>query len=228
MDRTTVVPPRLSAAESPASASPRPLAALSAEPGGAPSCAGCRAGGRRLTSPLSPAGWADSPGGRAGPVSQKQHVRSFLTEVLCSTPSFQETVQKDSGEIYSLQKEGSWFRHLGWHVPEALLFWKKGTDPLTHLTSPFDTESLESDLKDLGSLIAVTGSCAQRILGSLSGFAELFPDEQEEMEELCEPQRYCPIHHQDFKVELLKFRAKSKSWTMKQRKQDQITRLMKR
>ncbi|KAM7101300.1 M-phase inducer phosphatase 3 [Ciconia maguari] len=209
------------------------------------------------------------------------------TEVLCSTPSFQETVQKDSGEIYSLQK---------------------------------DTESLESDLKDLGSLIAVTGSCAQRILGSLSGFAELFPDEQEEMEcrvdsaavparcpfvtcyalaqifflkkphlpsmpqkrlilvfhrefsserapkmcrylrkedramseypalhypelyvlkrgykdffpeykELCEPQRYCPIHHQDFKVELLKFRAKSKSWTMKRRKQDQITHLMKR
>lgn len=34
-------------------------------------------------------------------------------------------------------QEGSWFRHLGWHVPEALLFWKKGADPLTHLTSPF-------------------------------------------------------------------------------------------
>ncbi|XP_075020525.1 M-phase inducer phosphatase 3 isoform X4 [Calonectris borealis] len=37
-------------------------------------------------------------------VSQKQHVRSFLTQVLCSTPSFQDAVQQDSREIDSLQK----------------------------------------------------------------------------------------------------------------------------
>ncbi|XP_009284246.1 PREDICTED: M-phase inducer phosphatase 3 [Aptenodytes forsteri] len=78
-----------------------------------------------------------------------QHVRSFLTQVLCSTPSFQDTVQQDSREIDSLQME------------------------------------------------------------------------------LSEPQSYFPMHHQDFKVELLKFRTKSKSWTMEQRKQDQITCLVK-
>ncbi|XP_075020526.1 M-phase inducer phosphatase 3 isoform X5 [Calonectris borealis] len=82
-------------------------------------------------------------------VSQKQHVRSFLTQVLCSTPSFQDAVQQDSREIDSLQKE------------------------------------------------------------------------------VCESQSYCPMHHQDFKVELLKFRTKSKSWTTERRKQDQTTRLMK-
>nr|XP_013801399.1 PREDICTED: M-phase inducer phosphatase 3 isoform X5 [Apteryx mantelli mantelli] len=115
-------------------------------------------------------------------VSQKQHVRPFLPQVLCSTPGFKDAVQQDSREIDSPTEESSWFKYSGWHVPQALLFQKKGPDPLTHLTPPLDTGSLQFEMKDLGSPIAVTGSHAQRISGSLSGFAELFPDEQEEME----------------------------------------------
>ncbi|XP_064377294.1 M-phase inducer phosphatase 3 isoform X8 [Dromaius novaehollandiae] len=127
-------------------------------------------------------GWADSPGARDGPVPQKQHVRPFLPQVLCSTPSFKDAAHQGHGETDSPTKESSWFKYSGWHVPQALLFQKKGPDPLTHFTPPLDTGSLLSEMKDLGSPIAVTGSHAQRVSGSLSGSAELFPDEQEEME----------------------------------------------
>ncbi|XP_062443584.1 M-phase inducer phosphatase 3 isoform X3 [Rhea pennata] len=91
-------------------------------------------------------GWEESPGARDGPVSQKQNVRPLLPQVLCSTPTFKHAVQQDSTEIDSPTK---------------------------------DIGSLQSEMKDLGSPIAVTGSHAQNVLGSLSGFADLFPDEQE-------------------------------------------------
>ncbi|XP_075020521.1 M-phase inducer phosphatase 3 isoform X1 [Calonectris borealis] len=55
----------------------------------------------------------------------------------------------------------------------------------------------------------------------------LLTEDTDISEEVCESQSYCPMHHQDFKVELLKFRTKSKSWTTERRKQDQTTRLMK-
>uniref|UniRef100_A0A8C3TKC2 M-phase inducer phosphatase n=1 Tax=Chelydra serpentina TaxID=8475 RepID=A0A8C3TKC2_CHESE len=55
------------------------------------------------------------------------------------------------------------------------------------------------------------------------GYKEFFP----EYMELCEPQDYCPMHHQDYKAELLKFRTKSKLWAGDRRRRNQITRLMK-
>ncbi|XP_062979614.1 M-phase inducer phosphatase 3 [Elgaria multicarinata webbii] len=48
-----------------------------------------------------------------------------------------------------------------------------------------------------------------------------------EYKELCEPQSYCPMHHHDFKAEMLKFHTKSKTWAGEQRRRDQIARLMK-
>ncbi|XP_054833768.1 M-phase inducer phosphatase 3 [Eublepharis macularius] len=48
-----------------------------------------------------------------------------------------------------------------------------------------------------------------------------------EYKELCEPQNYCPMHHQDFKAEMLKFRVKSKTWAGEQKRRDQIAHLMK-
>ncbi|XP_066469046.1 M-phase inducer phosphatase 3 [Tiliqua scincoides] len=48
-----------------------------------------------------------------------------------------------------------------------------------------------------------------------------------EYKELCEPQSYCPMHHQDFKAEMLKFRTKSKTWAEERRRRDQIARFMK-
>ncbi|XP_044307262.1 M-phase inducer phosphatase 3 isoform X1 [Varanus komodoensis] len=45
--------------------------------------------------------------------------------------------------------------------------------------------------------------------------------------ELCEPQSYCPMHHQDFKAEMLKFRVKSKAWAGGRRRRDQIAHPMK-
>ncbi|XP_062826210.1 M-phase inducer phosphatase 3 isoform X2 [Anolis carolinensis] len=45
--------------------------------------------------------------------------------------------------------------------------------------------------------------------------------------ELCEPQSYCPMHHQDFKAEMLKFRVKSKTWAEVRKRKNYITRLMK-
>ncbi|XP_073211145.1 M-phase inducer phosphatase 3 isoform X3 [Lepidochelys kempii] len=55
------------------------------------------------------------------------------------------------------------------------------------------------------------------------GYKEFFP----EYMELCEPQDYCPMHHQDYKAELLKFRTKSKLWAGDRRRRNQIARLMK-
>ncbi|XP_072002395.1 M-phase inducer phosphatase 3 isoform X2 [Engystomops pustulosus] len=55
------------------------------------------------------------------------------------------------------------------------------------------------------------------------GYKEFFP----EYKILCEPQSYCPMHHQDYREELLKCRTKSKSWAGERRRRDQIARLMK-
>ncbi|XP_069829011.1 M-phase inducer phosphatase 3 [Dendropsophus ebraccatus] len=55
------------------------------------------------------------------------------------------------------------------------------------------------------------------------GYKEFFP----EYKVLCEPQSYCPMHHQDYRQELLKCRTKSKSWAGERKRRDQIARLMK-
>ncbi|KAM9311634.1 M-phase inducer phosphatase 3 [Gastrophryne carolinensis] len=55
------------------------------------------------------------------------------------------------------------------------------------------------------------------------GYKDFFPD----YKILCEPQGYCPMHHQDYREELLKCRTKSKSWAGDRRRRDQIARLMK-
>ncbi|XP_060096099.1 M-phase inducer phosphatase 3 isoform X2 [Heteronotia binoei] len=48
-----------------------------------------------------------------------------------------------------------------------------------------------------------------------------------EYKEMCEPQSYCPMHHQDFKTEMLKFRVKSKTRAGGRKRRDQIAHLMK-
>nr|XP_028574377.1 M-phase inducer phosphatase 3 isoform X1 [Podarcis muralis]XP_028574378.1 M-phase inducer phosphatase 3 isoform X1 [Podarcis muralis] len=48
-----------------------------------------------------------------------------------------------------------------------------------------------------------------------------------EYKELCEPQSYCPMRHQDFKAEMLKFRTRSKTWAGERRWRGQVARLMK-
>ncbi|KAG9490588.1 M-phase inducer phosphatase 3 [Eleutherodactylus coqui] len=55
------------------------------------------------------------------------------------------------------------------------------------------------------------------------GYKEFFP----EYKTLCEPQSYCPMHHQDYRQELLKCRTKSKSLAGERKRRDQIARLMK-
>ncbi|XP_043843359.1 M-phase inducer phosphatase 3 [Dromiciops gliroides] len=45
--------------------------------------------------------------------------------------------------------------------------------------------------------------------------------------ELCEPQSYCPMHHQDHKAELLRYRSQSKAWTEERQLREQIACLMK-
>ncbi|KAM8972011.1 M-phase inducer phosphatase 3 [Pelodytes ibericus] len=55
------------------------------------------------------------------------------------------------------------------------------------------------------------------------GYKDFFP----EYMELCEPQSYCPMHHQDYHEELLKFRTKSKTWAGDRKRKEQIARLMK-
>ncbi|KAM5301094.1 M-phase inducer phosphatase 3-like isoform 2-T2 [Glossophaga mutica] len=44
---------------------------------------------------------------------------------------------------------------------------------------------------------------------------------------LCEPQSYCPMHHQDHKEELLKCRSQSKAWEGERQMQEQIALLVK-
>ncbi|XP_063148125.1 M-phase inducer phosphatase 3 isoform X4 [Candoia aspera] len=55
------------------------------------------------------------------------------------------------------------------------------------------------------------------------GYKEFFLENKE----LCEPQSYCPMDHQDFKAEMVKFHVKSKTWAGERRRRDQIARLMK-
>nr|XP_013981033.1 unnamed protein product [Salmo salar] len=43
----------------------------------------------------------------------------------------------------------------------------------------------------------------------------------------CEPQGYRPMHHQDFKEDLRKFRLKSSTWSGERSKRDQYSRLKK-
>ncbi|CAK6446092.1 unnamed protein product [Pipistrellus nathusii] len=55
------------------------------------------------------------------------------------------------------------------------------------------------------------------------GYRDFFPD----YPVLCEPQSYCPMHHQDHKAELLRCRSQSKAWEGKRQLQEQIALLVK-
>ncbi|XP_036080931.1 M-phase inducer phosphatase 3 isoform X4 [Rousettus aegyptiacus] len=55
------------------------------------------------------------------------------------------------------------------------------------------------------------------------GYRDFFP----EYKELCEPQSYCPMHHQDHKAELLRCRSQSKAWEGERQLQEQIALLVK-
>ncbi|XP_059862896.1 M-phase inducer phosphatase 3 isoform X3 [Delphinus delphis] len=55
------------------------------------------------------------------------------------------------------------------------------------------------------------------------GYRDFFP----EYMELCEPQSYCPMHHQDHKTELLRCRNQSKAWEGERQLQEQIALLVK-
>uniref|UniRef100_A0A8C3VI41 M-phase inducer phosphatase n=1 Tax=Catagonus wagneri TaxID=51154 RepID=A0A8C3VI41_9CETA len=55
------------------------------------------------------------------------------------------------------------------------------------------------------------------------GYRDFFP----EYMELCEPQSYCPMHHQDHKAELLRCRSRNKAWEGERQLQEQIDLLMK-
>ncbi|XP_016059262.1 PREDICTED: M-phase inducer phosphatase 3 isoform X3 [Miniopterus natalensis] len=55
------------------------------------------------------------------------------------------------------------------------------------------------------------------------GYRDFFP----EYMVLCEPQSYCPMHHQDHKAELLRCRSQSKAWEGERQLQEQIALLVK-
>ncbi|XP_067587969.1 M-phase inducer phosphatase 3 isoform X2 [Pseudorca crassidens] len=55
------------------------------------------------------------------------------------------------------------------------------------------------------------------------GYRDFFP----EYMELCEPQSYCPMHHQDHKTEMLRCRNQSKAWEGERQLQEQIALLVK-
>ncbi|XP_039692118.1 M-phase inducer phosphatase 3 isoform X3 [Pteropus medius] len=55
------------------------------------------------------------------------------------------------------------------------------------------------------------------------GYRDFFP----EYKELCEPQSYCPMHHQDHKADLLRCRNQSKAWEEERQLQEQIALLVK-
>ncbi|KAB0358061.1 hypothetical protein FD754_002217 [Muntiacus muntjak] len=55
------------------------------------------------------------------------------------------------------------------------------------------------------------------------GYRDFFP----EYMELCEPQSYCPMHHQDHKAELLRCRNQNKAWEGERQLQEQIALLVK-
>ncbi|MBZ3886716.1 M-phase inducer phosphatase 3 [Sciurus carolinensis] len=55
------------------------------------------------------------------------------------------------------------------------------------------------------------------------GYRDFFP----EYMELCEPQSYCPMHHQDHQVELLRYQSQSKAQEEKRQLREQIALLLK-
>ncbi|KAI4891238.1 hypothetical protein NFI96_034639 [Prochilodus magdalenae] len=55
------------------------------------------------------------------------------------------------------------------------------------------------------------------------GYKDFFPLHQKE----CEPQAYRPMHHEDFKEDLRKFRLKSRTWAGERSKRDMYIRLKK-
>ncbi|KAJ8336240.1 hypothetical protein SKAU_G00395830 [Synaphobranchus kaupii] len=55
------------------------------------------------------------------------------------------------------------------------------------------------------------------------GYKEFFPHFQTE----CEPQAYRPMHHEDFKEDLRRFRLKSRTWAGERSKRDLYSRLKK-
>nr|XP_006121699.1 M-phase inducer phosphatase 3 isoform X7 [Pelodiscus sinensis] len=133
------------------------------------------------------AGRVDSSGSKDGLKAQRQHIKSFLPQVLCSTPSSPGATCREGNEMDSpLEKEneGSWFKHPGWQMPKPLLFRKRATGFLvTCLPAQLDVGGMqECDVKDLGSPIVSVATHPRRMAENLGGFEELFPDEEEEME----------------------------------------------
>ncbi|KAF1374444.1 hypothetical protein PFLUV_G00229150 [Perca fluviatilis] len=55
------------------------------------------------------------------------------------------------------------------------------------------------------------------------GYKDFFPHFQAQ----CEPQSYRPMHHEDFKEDLRKFRLKSRTWAGERSKRDMYSRLKK-
>ncbi|XP_023286135.1 M-phase inducer phosphatase 1-like [Seriola lalandi dorsalis] len=55
------------------------------------------------------------------------------------------------------------------------------------------------------------------------GYKDFFPPFQSQ----CEPQSYRPMHHEDFKEDLRKFRLKSRTWAGERSKRDMYSRLKK-
>ncbi|XP_070698905.1 M-phase inducer phosphatase 2 isoform X2 [Pempheris klunzingeri] len=55
------------------------------------------------------------------------------------------------------------------------------------------------------------------------GYKEFFPHFQSQ----CEPESYRPMHHEDFKEDLRKFRLKSRTWAGERSKRDMYSRLKK-
>ncbi|KAI5606819.1 M-phase inducer phosphatase 2, partial [Silurus asotus] len=55
------------------------------------------------------------------------------------------------------------------------------------------------------------------------GYKDFFPLHKMQ----CEPQKYRPMHHEDFKDDLKKFRLKSRTWAGERSKRDMYTRLQK-
>ncbi|XP_065411342.1 M-phase inducer phosphatase 3 isoform X5 [Chrysemys picta bellii] len=128
---------------------------------------------------MAVAGRVDSSGPQDGLEAQRQNVKSFLPQVLCSTPSSPGSMQRESNKIdNSLNKEneGRWFKRPGWQMPRSLLFRKRATAQL-------DAGGLEEcEVKDLGSPIAAVAPHPCRMAENLDSFEELFPNEQEDME----------------------------------------------
>ncbi|XP_057284353.1 M-phase inducer phosphatase 1-like, partial [Pezoporus wallicus] len=53
------------------------------------------------------------------------------------------------------------------------------------------------------------------------GYREFFPQYQSH----CEPQDYRPMHHEDFKEDLRRFRLKSRTWAGERSRRELYTRL---